>query len=232
VASRRGAPERRALTPLDRPAHPAEWQPRDMGSWRRRRASLGLVVVVSVTACSHNGPKGLAAGATTMVASVTTLTLIAPATSTSPSTIDSTAPCVASNLRARDALNGVAAGSVADIIGLRNVSATPCDLRGQPSVELDDQVGRIVASSVPGSVGADRAPIVMLPPGGEADFTLTFPDGTGYTGTYCPTVTDLTITVPSGVGRIRLAFPAHPCSASPSQQIGVTTSAISLSGDP
>ncbi len=85
-----------------------------------------------------------------IVCAVVTL-LVAGCGSSSPSATESPSapePCAANDLGAAIVHNGVAAGTAYYTIGLSNVSATGCELRGPPAIEFLDAAQNVVDTSV------------------------------------------------------------------------------------
>src|SRR5215213_5478231 len=84
--------------------------------------------------------------------------------------------CAASALRGSVQASDGAAGTIYTTIGLRNLSARACTVKGVPQVRLlndEDQSQPLTAPSVPGGPAGS---LVVLRPGGAARFTFSRPN--------------------------------------------------------
>jgi hypothetical protein len=99
-----------------------------------------------------------------------------PTRSTTNPSDDQPAPgrCAASALRGSVQGSEGAAGTIYTTIGLRNISARTCTVKGIPQVRLlGDQGQPVTAPSVPGDPAGS---LVVLRPGGAARFTFSEPN--------------------------------------------------------
>ncbi len=128
-----------------------------------------------------------------------------PSASPSPSQSATVAPasltCTPSQLMIERGLEGGAAGSVGITgMGFKNISTTPCTLKGYPILQMLDATGHSLptyvthANSFDGS--AEPAKVITLAPGLDAKFDMIYPAQTGYGNAKCPTSSQVEITAP------------------------------------
>ena len=104
--------------------------------------------------------------------------------------------CAASALRGSVQASDGAAGTIYTTIGLRNLSARTCTVKGIPQVRLlNDQGQPVTAPSVPGGPAGS---LVVLRPGGVARFTFSRPNACDRT----VAGSRLRVTLPQGQGSL------------------------------
>lgn len=81
---------------------------------------------------------------------------------TIPTTLQSASQCRLGDLQIR-AGDGAAAGTAYGFIMMRNISDSPCEVRGIPTVELLDDNGAVVQSNRPPTYGPFVRPVVLVP---------------------------------------------------------------------
>jgi hypothetical protein len=183
--------------------------------------ALGLVA----SACSSSTPQPKHAASTTSAPSTSqaSTTSSVPASTTTTVNPGSAVAggCIPAQLAVTLAQSGVAAGSVIDVIALRNTSATSCTLRGYAGVQPLDQVGHPVTIQL-NRTGSPLSTVSMAP-GATAAFQLQFSDGTGFSSPQCAKVTSLQVTPPNDFAPLTLGVQLSACGPSGSPpQMSVT----------
>ena len=145
------------------------------------------------------------------------LALVAcPSASSPPSPSPSAAVqrCKLGDLKMRQGSTGGAAGSVAGMFILRNISATPCTLEGYPGMQLLDATGRPMTTHVLRGTSVVVPPIpvtlVTLAPGARGSFRWGYSDVPTGTET-CPTSASVEVTPPNDFSHATLASKMSPC---------------------
>jgi len=185
---------------------------------RRRLVALVGMMLLEGCSASSGTPTPRA------VTSSTSSPEAAKPTTTNPPA--SAAPCSAASIRAAVLRTGVAAGSIDFIVGLHNEGVHPCTLSGPPAIQMLDPQGRNVIRPDPACLGTG-CDVVRIPVGGDAFFMLQAPDGTGYgSARFCPSVTTLIVSLPSGVGQVTTGINASPCSPAYGQLPSVGVSQV------
>ncbi|MFF5174474.1 DUF4232 domain-containing protein [Micromonospora sp. NPDC000089] len=208
------------------------------GGAYRRRAAVGLVAVVLAAAAGCDAAGEPTAGGTAAGPSAGGAapgSTVAPTASTpsgssglgtapgDPTTAPSgggTARCTADHLRVTFGQGGVAAGTWATVLVLRNAGDTACQLRGYPGVAGLDATGRQVTQArrtAAGSAGglADpsaQPPLVTLAPGATGSALLEGSNVPRGSATTCPTYQGLLVTPPDETWSVRLTTRARGCS--------------------
>jgi hypothetical protein len=121
-----------------------------------------------------------------------------PPSTTNQSGSPAPSRCAASALRGSVQASDGAAGTIYTTIGLRNLSARACTVKGIPQVRLpndEDQSQPLTAPSVPGGPAGS---LVMLRPGGAARFTFSRPNACDRT----VAGSRLRVTLPQGQGSL------------------------------
>lgn len=145
----------------------------------------------------------------------TSPTLSPSTTPTSPATSRTSATCLASQLVIQRGLEGAAMGSVGVTgMGFKNISTTPCTLKGFPKLQMLDATGHRISTHVlhgtSYTVQAVPGSSVMLTPGQVAKFDLMYHSATGYGRKICPTSTHVRITPPNLKKGITLNWQIQP----------------------
>jgi hypothetical protein len=119
-----------------------------------------------------------------------------PPSTTNPGDPPAPGRCAASALRGLVAGTDGAAGTIYTTIGLRNISAKTCTVKGTPQVRLlDDQSQPVTAPSAPGGPAGS---LVVLRPGQAARFTFSRPNACERTVTGSRVV----VALPQGQGSL------------------------------
>src|SRR5665213_1925190 len=122
--------------------------------------------------------------------------------------------CYSAQLAVRLVRSGVAMGHIAQEGSFRNISTSPCTLRGYPGLQLLDGTGHRLRTEVMRgtayTVPLVRVRTVVLAPRGGASFDLGYDDQTGYELAKCPTSTRVAITPPNASKSITLAWRIQP----------------------
>lgn len=197
---------------------------------RRRRAIVGLLVVVALglAACGGGSPTAAKGRSTTTTARRSTSTTAPSTPTTAPvsTTTTTTAPAPAATAGAActngqvtvavsPTAGGAAAGSIGLVLVLTNGSSSTCTLTGYPGVAgLDASGAQAVQASREAQgplggleTGSQTPPTVTLAPGGQASATVEGsdnPTGSG-SATSCPTYPDLAVTLPATTQPVTVA---------------------------
>lgn len=196
---------------------------------------------MAASGCSSNAssPKRTANRSTTTTtvavpsteASTTTSTTGRPTTTTTtvdPNKSSVAGGCAPSQMAASVINQGVAAGSVVEIIGLTNSSPSSCTLYGYPGLQLIGSDGKPLPLTL-NRVAQPGPTTVTVAPGATASFRFSYSDGTGYNPPSCAKASRVIVTPPNDYAGVSLDSQPAPCGpAGATPQASVTSVA---SGD-